>query len=137
MTRSIEPAKNSVTYTYNVKDQSKENMLVYIVRMQKAGSVVSRALILTEPEDGKDWPGETKEIDEIPEENEFAKAYRDVPITCITVLLEYKGEAFVLDYRPEDQLISIHLPNDFHALIEDLERDVIPDEIDLNYDDKA
>ncbi len=132
MTRSIEKDPRCTTYTYNVKDLSKEEMLLYVAQILNAEGITGHGVILTQPEENEDWPGTTKPLPFIPNAERFAAALKDIPITCVTAVMEYQGETMMLSYKPEAQLISVILPNEFTHDIEEIEKNVIPDAIDMN-----
>lgn len=132
MTRSVEKDIHCTTYTYNVKDLSKEELLGYISMILHDDDITSHGVILTEPVESTDWPGDTKQLPFVPSPKVFAEYYKDVPITCVTAVMEYHGETLMLAYKPEPMLLSIILPPEFSADIEEIEQNVIPDQIDLN-----
>lgn len=131
MTRSVEKEPHSITYTYNVKDLSKEEMLGYVADILHAKDITGHGVILTEPLENEDWPGVTKALPFVPASDIFAERLKDVPITCVTAVMQYKGETMMIAYRPEPKLLSVILPSEFTYDIADIEADVIPDAIDL------
>lgn len=134
MTRSIEKDTRCITYSYNVKDLSKEEMLGYIADILHAENITGHGVILTQPLENDDWPGMTKQLPFIPDADKFAARLKDVPITCVTAIMEYKGETLMLAYKPEANIIEVILPIEFTTDIEEIEEKVIPDAIDHNPD---
>ena len=132
MTRSIEKDPRCTTYSYNVNNLTKEEMLLYIAEILKADGITGHGLILTEPVEHEDWPGDTKPLPFIPDAEKFASVLKDIPITCVTAVMEYHGQTMMLSYKPEAAILSVILPDEFEYDIEEIEKNVIPDEIDMN-----
>ena len=63
---------------------------------------------------------------------QFAEDYENVPLTCVTAIMEYHGQSMMLSYHPEQNLLSVILPAEFTADINEIEQNVIPDVIDQN-----
>ena len=132
MTRFEMKDKNCTTYTYNVKDLMKKEVLALICDILRDDDIQGHGLILTQPLEEKDWPGITKEIPYNPVAAEFAEDYENVPLTCVTAIMEYHGQSMMLSYHPEQNLLSVILPAEFTADINEIEQNVIPDVIDQN-----
>ena len=132
MTRSIEKDTHCITYSYSVKDLTKEEMLGYIADILHADRITGHGVILTEPVEHDDWPGMVKQLPFVPEAEQFAARLKDVPLTCVTAVMEYDGETLMLAYKPEANIIEVILPNEFSKDIEEIEENVIPDAIDHN-----
>ncbi|MBQ7993185.1 MAG: hypothetical protein IJM63_13280 [Solobacterium sp.] len=132
MTRSIEKDERCITYSYNVKDLSKEEMLSYIADILHADRITGHGVILTQPLENDDWPGMTKQLPFIPDSEKFAARLKDVPLTCVTAIMEYDGETLMLAYKPEANIIEVILPTEFSKDIDEIEKNVIPDAIDHN-----
>ena len=137
MTRSEIKEKNSTTYSYNVKDILKSEMLMAICNILRDDDIEGHGLILTQPLESDDWPGVTKEIPYNPVAAEFAEEYGNVPLTCVTAIMGYHGQSLMLSYRPDDNLFNIILPAEFNTDIDELEKKVIPDIIDHNPEEPA
>ena len=132
MTRSVIRDRNCTTYTYNVKDIQKKDMLVYICDILRSDGVTGHGLILTQPLESNDWPGVTKEIPYNPVAAEFSETYGDAALTCVTAIMEYNGQHIMLSYLPDSALFSVILPTDVEAGIDEIEKNIIPDMIDQN-----
>lgn len=132
MARSIEKDEHCTTYSYNVNNLSKEEMLTYISDILHDEDISGHGVILTQPLENDDWPGVTKPLPYVPAGTVFAKKYKDVPITCITAVMEYHGDTMMIAYKPEANLLSVILPHEFKADIDEIEKNVIPDAIDMN-----
>ena len=132
MTRSVTTDNFCTTYTYNVKDILKKEMLGFICDILNDDDIQGHGLILTQPLENDDWPGVTKEIPFNPTAKAFSEVYENVDLTCVTGIMEYHGQSMMISYKPHDQLLSVILPKDFTADIDEIEKKVIPDAIDFN-----
>ena len=132
MTRTEIKSEKSTTYTYNVAGLQKKDVLASVCDILEGKDVVGFGLILTEPLEEKDWPGTTREIPFNPGGEAFAKEYENVPLTCVTAIMQYKKQTMMVSYLPQDSLLSVILPAEFESDIDEVEKNVIPDIIDQN-----
>ncbi len=132
MERVMKQSRKCTTFTYDVIDLTKEQMLEYVCDILNDDDITGHGLILTQPTEETDWPGFVKEIPFNPEGKEFAEEYKDVKITCITAVMEYHGQSMMISYQPEESIISVILPSEFTVDIDEIEKNVIPDAIDHN-----
>ncbi len=131
MERTEKKGLNSITYTYPVADLSKEDMLGYIWDILADDDVTQHGVILTSPAGSQEeWSGLPFEIPDIPIKEVFVESYRKVPLSCATAILEYHGQPMMISYRPNEDTISVILPEEFKDTITDVEMNVIPDAID-------
>lgn len=132
MERVMKQSRKCTTFTYDVIDLTKEQMLEYVCDILNDDDITGHGLILTQPTEETDWPGFVKEIPLNPEGKEFAEEYKDIKITCITAVMEYHGQSMMISYQPEESIISVILPSEFTVDIDEIEKNVIPDAIDHN-----
>ena len=132
MERTEFKTEQCTTYTYNVRDLSKEEMLAYVCDILNDDDISGHGLILTQPTEETNWPGVVKEIPYNPEGRAFAEEYKDTPITCITGIMEYHGQPMMISWKLELNKIAVILPAEFTAGIDEIEKNVIPDAIDHN-----
>ena len=132
MTRTEFKDGHCTTYTYNVKDILKKEVLGAICDILHDNDITGHGIILTQPVGEKDWPGTTKEIPFNPDREAFSTAFAETPLTWVTAIMEYHGMSMMISYMPDDALLSVILPNDFEADIDEVEKNVIPDIIDQN-----
>ena len=105
MERVMKQSRKCTTFTYDVIDLTKEQMLEYVCDILNDDDITGHGLILTQPTEETDWPGFVKEIPFNPEGKEFAKEYKDIKITCITAVMEYHGQSMMISYQPEESII--------------------------------
>ncbi len=132
MYREEKEALNSVTYTYYVSTISKRDMLDHIVTILEDDDIKSHGIIVTEPTPDEEWSGLPLEMPELPVREVFLDKYEKINFSGITAIMEYHGMPIMLSYRPIDKTISIIIPKETRASIDEIEKNVIPDAIDDN-----
>ena len=132
MFRTEKEELNSVTYTYHVYGLNQKRMLDHIYTILEDNDITSHGIILTESSPDSEWSGFPLELPELPPREIFTEKYGDHVFAGITSIMEYHGMTIMLSYRPKDETISIIIPKETAASIDEIEKNVIPDEIDDN-----
>ena len=132
MFRTEKEELNSVTYTYHVYGLNQKRMLDHIYTILEDNDITSHGIILTESSPDAEWSGFPIELPELPPREIFTEKYGDRVFAGITSIMEYHGMTIMLSYRPKDETISIIIPKETTASIDEIEKNVIPDEIDDN-----
>jgi hypothetical protein len=133
MKRIKQEDRNSITYIYTETNLSKEEMLGYIIDILGNDDIQSNGIIIVVPQSNHyESPGDVIEIPAVPNRDYFVETYKDAAISGITAILAYQGDQMMLTYRPNANTISIILPKEFRNSIDEIEKKVIPDEIDEN-----
>ena len=123
---------NSINYAYHVIEISKGDMLKHFYNILKDDDTVEHGVILTESDNKGNWLGIPVELPKLPSEEEFVEYYKGVHIGCMTAMMDYRDMPMIMSYRPFQQELCIILPEENRASIDEIEKNVIPDEIDDN-----
>lgn len=123
---------SATEFVYEIHMFSKAEMLGFVWDILHDDDVESHGVILTCPGAFGPWSGNPIAIPVLPDRQTFINAYRSTDITCITAILEYHYETMMLTYRLLDSTLSIILPSDMQADIDEIEKNVISDRIDHN-----
>ena len=132
MFRTEKEELNSVTYTYHVYGLTQQRMLDHIYSILEDNDITSHGIILTESSPDSEWSGFPIELPELPPREIFMAKYGTHKFAGITSIMEYHGMTVMLSYRPKVETISIIIPKETAASIDEIEKNVIPDEIDDN-----
>lgn len=130
--RKKEESATATTYNYEISDISKTEMLGYICDVLNGNNVVNHGCVITQPSQSEEWSGVPMQLPVMPDKTEFVPSYKDMPITCITAILEYKGQTLMVAYKPNEDVFSIIFPKDNTIDIDEIEKEIIPDQIDHN-----
>lgn len=130
--RKKEENASAVTYNYSVSDISKAEMLGYICDILNGKNVVNHGCVITQPGQSEEWSGVPMQLPVMPDQSEFVPSYKDMAVTCITAIMEYKGQTIMIAYKPNENNFSIILPKDITVDIDEIEKEIIPDQIDHN-----
>ena len=132
MYRTEQEALNSITYTYHISGLTKERMLEHIYTILEDDDIRNHGVIITEPTPSEEWSGMPIELPELPVREVFEEMYKKLDFTGMTAIMEYHGKTIMLLYRPEQEEISVIIPKEIRVSIDEIEKNVIPDEIDEN-----
>ncbi|MBR2067914.1 MAG: hypothetical protein IJ875_06625 [Solobacterium sp.] len=132
MARTEEKTLNSITYTYTIGSITKRNMLDHIYTILEDDDITSHGLILTEARPDGNWLGTPLELPTLPDKAVFLDYYEKIRIGCMTAIMEYHGMPLILSYRPNDKALALIIPEENSASIDEIEKNVIPNEIDHN-----
>jgi hypothetical protein len=117
-------------YVYETAPFSQAEMLGYVWDILNDDDVTGHGIILTCPGEHGRWSGNPITVPLLPGRDEFTEMYGGTDITCITAIFEYHGEPVMLAWRTYDFTLSIIIPRECTADIDEIEKNVIPDDID-------
>ncbi|MCR5372559.1 MAG: hypothetical protein K6E41_03730 [Solobacterium sp.] len=132
MFRTEKEAVNSITYTYHIDGLNQKGVLDHIYTILEDDDITSHGIILTETSPDSSWTGMPIELPELPPREVFTEVYGKRRFSGITAIMEYHGMTIMLSYRPNEETLAIIIPKETTASIEEIEKNVIPDEIDEN-----
>ena len=132
MFRTEKEALNSITYTYHIDGLNQARVLDHIYTILEDDDITSHGIILTEATPDAAWSGMPIELPELPAREIFLSQYGKRVFSGITAIMEYHDMTIMLSYRPKEETLAIIIPAETAASIDEIEKNVIPDEIDEN-----